>query len=104
MIAPIIFRNQRKQLSQFLKQCFNSAYLTYTSTGDKIALTHVKKLLSKLFKFCLHSDDSEFLLEFIKVEIIESAIRTCRRLESQKSGSITKNFSSEQDLHPFLLY
>lgn len=55
MLAPILFENraQRKQLSCFLKSSFNSAQLTFDSTGQKAELKLIKALMRKMFEFCL---------------------------------------------------
>lgn len=78
--------------------------MTFTSTGDKSSIKLVKQLLNKLFQFCLQSEYSDYILEFIKLDVIEPAIKTLRRLEGQPSGSISKLFNPEEDLHPSLLY
>jgi hypothetical protein len=65
-----------------LKQSYNSAQLTFTSTGDKSSIKLVKQLLNKLFEFCLKSEYSDYILEFIKLDVIEPAIKTLKRLEA----------------------
>jgi hypothetical protein len=65
-----------------LKQSYNSAQLTFTSTGDKSSIKLVKQLLNKLFEFCLKSEYSDYVLEFIKLDVIEPAIKTLKRLEA----------------------
>lgn len=65
-----------------MKQSYNSAQLTFTSTGDKSSIKLVKQLLNKLFEFCLKSEYSDYVLEFIKLDVIEPAIKTLKRLEA----------------------